>query len=125
MIMYVWYILEGIVPNLREENGIKSKDHVRLGRKCVVPMVKRSPFAGAIEASLRVHGTKLFNAMPKSIRNMTNCTKEDFKRKLDDVLWKVPDEPQMRRYTSYRRADTNSLLDMISLSSVGLYELDM
>lgn len=125
IIMYVWYILEGIVPNLSEEDGITTKDHIRLGRKCVVPTVKRSPFAGAIKASLRVHGTKLFNAMPRSIRNMKNCSKEDFKRKLDEVLWKVPDEPQMRRYTSYRRADTNSLLDMISLSSVGLNELDM
>ena len=50
IIMYVWYILEGIVPNLSEEDGITSKDHIRLGRKCVVPTVKRSPFAGAINA---------------------------------------------------------------------------
>ena len=125
MILYVWYIIEGLVPNISDVNGIKVKTHVRHGRKCVVPMVRRSPYVTAIEASLRVHGTKLFNVMPRSIRNLTNCSKEEFKRKLDEVLWKVPDEPLLRRYTSYRRADSNSLLDMICLSSVGLNELDM
>ena len=124
MILYVWKIIEGIVPNISDTDGIETKSHVRHGRKCIVPIVKRSLYAGAIEASLRVHGTKLFNAMPRSIRNLTGCTKEEFKSKLDEVLWKVPDEPQLRRYTSYRRADSNSIIDMIRLSSVGLYELD-
>ena len=125
LIMYVWYIIEGLVPNTSDANGIKVKNHVRHGRKCVVPMVNRSPYAAAIDASLKVHGAKLFNVMPRSIRNMTGCTKDQFKHKLDEVLWKVPDEPLLRRYTSYRRADSNSLLDMIRFSSVGLDELDM
>ena len=126
MIMYIWSILEGIVPNISNANeGIETKNHVRHGRKCVIPIVKRSPYAAVIEASLRVHGAKLFNAMPSSIRNLTNCTKEHFKVKLDEVLLKIPDEPQLRRYTSYRRTDSNSILDMIRLSSVGLSELDM
>ena len=124
MIIYIWCMVEGIVPNFKD-CALRTKIHIRNGRKCIVPLVKQSPYARIIGGSLRIHGAKLFNAMPRSIRNMTGCSKDSFKRKLDFVLNKVPDEPQTRRYTAYRRAESNSLLDMISLPSVGLYELDM
>ena len=46
---------------------------------------------------------------------MTNCSKETFKYKLDLFLKLIPDEPQIPGYTSIRRADTNSILDMIKV----------
>ena len=62
--------------------------------------------------------------MPKEIRDLTGCSKEKIKSELDMILLKIPDEPQIRGYTAYRRADSDSVLDMI-VHSVGLNELDM
>ena len=39
-------------------------------------------------------GPRLFNAMPKAIRNKKNCCLEDFKLLLDTYLEMVPDEPK-------------------------------
>ena len=55
---------------------------------------------------------------------MTGCSKEMFKSELDKILLTIPDEPLIRRYTAFRRAASNSILDMI-VHSVGLNELDM
>ena len=60
-----------------------------------------------------VDGLKLFNVMPKSIRNLTGCSKASFKAQLDNFLKSVPDEPQITVYVIARRADSNSLLDMV------------
>ena len=125
IILYIWYILEGIVLNFDESTRIiVPKVHPRHGRKCIVPIVKRSAYTDIIASSLPVHGTKLFNAMPRELRDLTGCSKEKFKNELDKILLRIPDEPQIRRYTAYRRADSNSVLDMI-VHSVGLNELDM
>ena len=44
------------------------------------------------EQTLQVHGTKLFNKLPWEIRNMTKCTIETFKEKLDTFLNEIPDQ---------------------------------
>ena len=67
-------------------------------------------------ASLPVHGQKLFNTLPPDLRNITGCTVESFKRRLDRSLLTIPDEPQIPGYTAQRRADSNSLLDMTRLA---------
>ena len=61
------------------------------------------------------HGLKLFNKMPKHIRDMTAVDIEQFKSILDQFLSNVPDEPQIIGYTKYRRTSSNSLLDMVDL----------
>ena len=38
-------------------------------------------------------GLRLFNMLPKELRNITNCDLNVFKRKLDEFLKTVPDEP--------------------------------
>ena len=116
LILYVWYILEDLVPNLEgSSRKIEEKWHPRHGRKCIVPIVKKSGFTHIISSTLPVHGAKLFNAIPGSIRNLTGCTKDIFQKELDTFLTNVPDEPQIRTYTVFRRAESNSILDMISL----------
>ena len=126
MILYVWSILEGIVPNLdQSQRKVRYKVHIRHGRKCIVPIVKRSAFREIIASTLPVHGVKLFNALPKRIRDMKDCSKEKFKEELDKHLLTIPDEPQILRYTAFRRAESNSILDMIKHASVGLHELTM
>ena len=41
LIIYVWHIMQGQVPNISEPNrgGINEKSHIRRGRVCVVPTV--------------------------------------------------------------------------------------
>ena len=111
-IIYHWKILENRVPNIND--AFKSKDHPRLGRMCI------SKYTGPNNTKLRdstltIKGAKLFNAMPKNIRNLKNIPVDKFKNALDTYLKTVPDEPQIRGYTGCRRVDSNSILDMKSL----------
>ena len=97
-IIYVWKILENIVPNLTtEQNQIKSNVSLRFGRQCVVPPLSRSSSSRVRtlrEESFSVHGAKLFNGLPQHIRDMTGVELPEFKKKLDEFLLTVPDEPQ-------------------------------
>ena len=117
-IIYVWRILEGQVPNLSTDGQtpkITAKWHPRRGRECIIPTVtKTAPPAvkSLVYASLPVHGQQLFNSLPIDVRNVTQCSVDCFKRKLDKYLWTVPDEPQIPGYTAQRKADSNSLVDM-------------
>ena len=47
-----------------------------------------------MEASFQVSGSKLFNTLPKSLRDMTKCGPDEFKKELDKFLTFVPDEPK-------------------------------
>ena len=113
-IMYLWCILEGFVPNPKP-NQIYSKDHPRHGRTCAVPIVKSGSYQRTIYSSFSVQSALLFNCLPSGLRNLTGCGKTVFKANLDKYLRTVPDEPQIVGYTAYRRAETNSLLDMVKL----------
>ena len=44
------------------------------------------------EQSLSYHGGRLFNSLPVELRNCSEST-EVFKRKLDEVLSNIPDQP--------------------------------
>ena len=60
-----------------------------------------------------VNGAKLFNSLPKALRNLKDVDLSFFKLKLDQFLSTVADEPQSPGYTAGRRAASNSLLHMI------------
>ena len=45
--------------------------------------------------SFQVAGPRLFNCLPKYLRNTKNCSIEEFKEKLDAFLTRVPDEPKV------------------------------
>ena len=114
-ILYVWKILQNIVPNVGE-NGIKSRSSIRHGRFCLVPKPISTASAEVQqlkEGSFCVNGVKLFNSLPKSLRNLKDVDLSTFKQKLDKFLSTVADEPQCPGYTARRRAASNSLLHMI------------
>ena len=48
---------------------------------------------------------------------MSDCSKDAFKNCLDNFLRTVPDEPQIAGYTPFKRAESNSIIDMVKLSS--------
>ena len=117
--IYVWRILEDQVPNVYHNGSatgsIEAKFHCRRGRICSIPPLNthsHKTVQSLREASLPVRGQRLFNILPKELRNLTGCTVETFKRSLDKYLRGVPDEPQIPGYTALRRAETNSLIHM-------------
>ena len=114
-ILYVWKILENLVPNVGQDK-ITSRSSTRHGRFCVVPKLSNtlpSDVQRLKEGSFCVNGAKLFNSLPKSIRNLTCIDLATFKQKLDGFLSNVKDEPQCPGYTASRRAPSNSLIHMI------------
>ena len=120
-IIYVWKVLENLVPNIGN-NRISSKTHIRRGRECFPPKVNQycsRKVQNLIYASLPVHGQQLFNCLPKEIRNITKCEVDTFKGALDQYLMTVPDEPLIRGYERFRRAESNSLLNMTKFSMPG------
>ena len=119
-IIYVWKVLEGLVPNISEHEHrmITGYEHIRFGRLCKLLNVTKTATAhvkAARYASLGYRGPCLFNTVPAHIRNLTNVPVDEFKKELDKFLSTVPDEPQIPGYTMYRRADTNSIIDMVKL----------
>ena len=111
IMIYVWKILEGLVPNMA--SPITTTNSPRHGRMCNVNVRrKHSRIATLINSSLSVHGCRLFNSLPKDISNVNI---NFLKNKLDQFLSSIPDEPQTIGYTLSRRANTNSILDMLSL----------
>ena len=110
-IIYVWKILEGLVPNI---NGkVKATQSDRRGRHCSIPSINNTGKLDTIyRSSVAVHGAKLFNAMPKHIRDATNIPIEKLKKLLDSHLALVPDQPLLQGYTSRKQAISNSLLHM-------------
>ena len=94
-IIYTWKILQGSVPNC----GITATStEDRLGRRCQVPNLAKNAkksVQNLREASFQVSGPRLFNSLPKWLRNKTKLTLEEFKEKLDSILTKVADEPRV------------------------------
>ena len=64
------------------------------------------------EESITIRGCKLFNAMPKELRELKNVSVDQFKEKLDIFLRKIPDEPCLRG--SPHPTGNNSILVQIT-----------
>ena len=110
-ILYTWKILENLVPNIND--GIKSYINPRQGRKCIIPTQTKTKLSKTRDSSFNIHALKMFNALPRHIRNASSTSLLSFKRAVDLCLKNIPDEPQLPNYTIYRRAPTNSLIDMM------------
>ena len=73
----------------------------------------------------QVHAPKLFNSLPKSLRNKTKCSIDEFKADLDNILEAVPDEPKVSgNYTPgacdvFSAQASNSIIDQIRRTKFG------
>ena len=93
-ILYVWKMLAGVVPNCGVE---LAQPNERLGQKCKVPKLVqngRQAIQTLREQGFQVNGVRLFNSLPKTLRNM-NTNQDDFKSELDKFLSKIPDQPRL------------------------------
>ena len=61
-----------------------------------------------IRNSFVVKTGRLFNVMPKEIRDLTGVSLEIFKGKLDDWLGTVPDKLKLNGYMGMVRTGSNS-----------------
>ena len=114
-IIYAWKILEGLAPNC----GLTVQSSERRGRELLVPQLKgRTAVKSLRSQSFQVNGPQLFNAVPKSVRDTTKVSVEEFKEKLDRFLQKIPDEPNVDGLTpgacnQWTAAPSNSILDQV------------
>ena len=116
-ILYIWKVLEGLVPN----PGVLTSDPGPKGRLVKIPSLcsKSSARVRTLrEGSLSVHGARLFNALPQSIRDFRSCDIIQFNEKLDCFLSKIPDHPKIGTLVpdccDYITAQpSNSLIDHI------------
>ena len=91
-IIYMWKIINDLVPNCGVEWTEATE---RKGRMCKIPNLKGSSKVQKLrEQSFQMAGPKLWNCLPKSVRNLKTTSQDEFKQVLDDFLCKVPDEPK-------------------------------
>lgn len=113
--IYTWNILENNVPNFNYSNtkgGIFSYQNQRLGRKCHLKDVSvrhKNIWRGCLSEE----GPRIFNSLPRYLRDLTECSKDHFKKQLDRFLSTLPDEPLLPNYFHLRRSDSNSVKDMV------------
>ena len=76
-------------------------------------MASKSPTSvrRARESSLQVKGARLFNLVPRDLRDMTGVSVDSFKSRLDSWLTTIPDQPTISG--RQRAALTNSLIDQV------------
>jgi len=124
-LIYLWSILENFVPNIQsdEENLIKvqSSAHSRLGRTIQTRPLRNTRFSNLRFNSLPFHGARLFNRLPKNVRNMSGCPKIAFKKTIDTLLTNLNDEPQILPSPISSQVLSNSL--MFKLNSTGSTQL--
>ena len=109
MIMYVFKILHGLVPNC----GLTFHESQRTGIRAVVPLLKTglsNHVKKLKENSFNYVAPMLFNILPNDMRRIYICTDpfKTFKLDLDALLSTVPDQPTVAGLS--RSARTNSLI---------------
>ena len=89
----------------------------RRGREVILPLGKGTGKVQSLrEGSFQVHGARIFNSLPKHIRNTTRVSTDEFKEKLDIFLQTLPDEPKFANYvpSASNQSDaspSNSIID--------------
>ena len=93
-VIYMWKCLEGKVPAC----GVAAAAaNLRLGRRAAVPGLRpggRRAVQTLREQSFQINGARLFNSLPKKLRDMTR-DQDEFKAALDQHLAGIPDQPRM------------------------------
>ena len=81
IIIYVWIILENLVPKLVKPLEFYVSD--RRGCLCSVSHVRLGHTGTLAYSSFRWKGIQMFNSLPMHIRNITACPASIFKKQLD------------------------------------------
>ena len=103
-ILYTWKILENLSPNCGISE-IPESSKSRQGRRLEILKSKGNAQTSKLkDQCFQVNGSRLFNCLPSSIRNMSSLQKnqskcpvslDEFKEKLDKYLESIPDQPRI------------------------------
>ena len=113
-IIFLWKVAQGLVQGY-QANFVQNARRGRLMQ--LSPLCNKAPASvkRARESSLQVRGAKLFNCIPREIRDTFTGTPDQFKAKLDSWLSTIPDQPTVPG--RQRAAASNSLLDQVDLQN--------
>ena len=119
LILYTYKILSGAVPNFQNEKfRIELRENQRRGTFCRIPPLRNQSTCRVktlVDSSFAIHGPRLFNSLPKDIRNY-NGSVEGFKGRLDKYLKSVPDKPFLPSYPQ-QTVQSNSLIHQLAVVS--------
>ena len=96
-IIYTWKILEKLLPNC----GLSWTENDKTGHICTIPVPNHKALDRVKTLKLlafQTRGRKLFNSLPFTIRELTGCSLNVFKNKLDRYLNLFPDTPLSQKY---------------------------
>ena len=80
----------------------------------------RNPAQSLQENAITVFGPRLYNSLPKYLRDIESVKTEKFKFVLDKFLELIPDEPKMSNYVT--ASGSNSILNQLThLRAQGIY----
>ena len=112
-----------MVPNIDGtiELTIRTRKHPRHGTQCVIQYpTNRNPAQSLQENAITVYGPRLYNSLPKYLRDTQSVKTEKFKFELDKFLDTIPDQPKMPNY--FTASGSNSILDQLThLRAQGIY----
>ena len=112
-----------MVPNIDGTIGhtIKTRKHQRHGTQCGIQYPKkRNPAQCLQENAITVFGPRLYNSLPKYLRDIDSVKTEKFKFELDKFLDTIPDQPKMPNYVT--ASGSNSIRDQLThLRAQGIY----
>ena len=86
--IYCWKIVKGLVPNCDLTWNSTSQS----GTTFIEPTIKDFQNS-ARKNSFHFVATRLFNALPRNIRDNVDASKDVWKSLLDDFYSKIPDNP--------------------------------
>ena len=111
-IIFLWKVAKVLVQGYNATFA----QHDRRGRLMVMaPLCNQAPAAGkrARESSLQVKGAKLFNCIPRGLRETFTGIPDNFNAWIDEWISTIPDQPTVP--CRQRAAASNSILDQVQL----------
>ena len=112
-----------MLPNIDGTMGrkIETRKHPKHGTQCVIQYpTNRNPAQSFQENAVTVLGPRLYNSLPKYLRDIERVKTEKFKFVLDKFLELIPDEPKLPNYVT--ASGSNSILDQLTnLRAQGIY----
>ena len=109
---YWWYI----------GHKMKTSKHPRHGTQCVIQYpTNRNPEQSLHENAIIVFGLRLYNSLPKYLRDIESVKTEKYKFEPDKFIELIPDEPKMPNYVT--ASGSNGILHQLThLMAQGIYQ---
>jgi len=121
MIVYGWQQLEGLKENvLKLEASSRETSRTKISIK--PPFSVEGRRLGTANKTIIYNSPsskiqRLFNCLPRRLRNMTGVSTDTFKVHLDRWLQTVPDLPKSPAYSNKVAAETNGVIHQVRFST--------